>query len=55
MSLFIAALSFPGDVLLAEAAKVGVLGGSLLAALVGVVLLVLGTSRQREPVDAADG
>jgi len=39
VSLFIAGLSFPGDVLLTEQAKVGILGGSLIAAVVGVLLL----------------
>ncbi|MGZ5399470.1 MAG: Na+/H+ antiporter NhaA [Nocardioides sp.] len=49
VSLFIAGLSFPGDELLTEEAKVGILGGSLLAAVVGVGLLLMGG---REPTDA---
>ena len=53
VSLFIAALSFPDDVLLTEAAKVGILGGSLVAALVGIVLLV-GSTRQHAADDTAD-
>ena len=42
VSLFIAGLSFPGDELLTEEAKVGILGGSLIAALLGVALLLVG-------------
>ncbi|WP_432476262.1 Na+/H+ antiporter NhaA [Nocardioides sp. GXQ0305] len=45
VSLFIAGLSFPGNELLTEEAKVGILGGSLLAALLGVALLLLGTGK----------
>jgi len=41
MSLFIAALAFPGDPLLVEEAKLGVLGGSLLSALAGYGVLRL--------------
>ncbi|MEJ7793961.1 MAG: Na+/H+ antiporter NhaA [Nocardioides sp.] len=48
VSLFIAGLSFPGDELLTEEAKVGILVGSLLAALLGVGLLLLGSARQPE-------
>jgi NhaA family Na+:H+ antiporter len=55
VSLFIAGLSFPGNELLTEEAKVGILGGSLLAALLGVALLLLGTRRgdtgEPEPAD----
>ncbi len=48
VSLFITGLSFPGaDVLVADA-KVGVLGGSVLAALLGSGALVLATRRQRD-------
>ena len=39
MSLFIVALAFPGDPALVEAAKVGILAGSLLAAMAGFLLL----------------
>ncbi|MEP3225533.1 MAG: Na+/H+ antiporter NhaA [Parasphingorhabdus sp.] len=39
MSLFIGALAFPGDVLLIEEAKIGVLGGSFLSAIVGYCIL----------------
>jgi len=48
VSLFIAGLSFPGEELLTEEAKVGILAGSLLAALVGVGVLLLGSSRPAE-------
>jgi len=48
VSLFIAGLSFPGDVLLTEEAKVGILGGSLVAALLGVLLLSV-SPRRRSP------
>ena len=43
VSLFIAQLSFPGDELLTGEAKVGILLGSLAAALLGVALLMLGS------------
>ena len=39
MSLFIGALAFPGQELLIEEAKIGVLGGSLLSAIVGFCIL----------------
>ena len=41
VSLFIAGLSFPGEELLTGEAKVGILGGSLTAAVVGVLILLL--------------
>jgi len=41
MSLFIGGLAFPGDPLLVEEAKIGILMGSLAAALTGFVLLRL--------------
>lgn len=39
MSLFIGALAFPGEALLIEEAKIGVLGGSFLSAIVGFCIL----------------
>lgn len=39
MSLFIGALAFPGNALLIEEAKIGVLGGSFLSAIVGYCIL----------------
>lgn len=39
MSLFIGALAFPGQPLLIEEAKVGILSGSLLSALAGYLVL----------------
>lgn len=39
MSLFIGALAFPGNELLIEEAKIGVLGGSVLSAIVGYCVL----------------
>ncbi len=46
VSLFIAGLSFPGADLLTEEAKIAILLASLMAAVLGVVLLVLGTRGQ---------
>jgi NhaA family Na+:H+ antiporter len=54
VSLFIAGLSFPGEELLTEEAKVGILGGSVLAALLGVALLLAAT-RRGSPDEATDG
>jgi NhaA family Na+:H+ antiporter len=51
VSLFIAGLSFPGDPLLTGEAKVGILVGSLLAAAVGVALLLFATRRPDVPSD----
>ena len=51
VSLFIAGLSFPGDDVLTGEAKVGILVGSLVSALVGVAFLLLGT---RRPLHQAD-
>ena len=44
MSLFIAALAFPGDPALVEEAKLGVLAGSLLSAILGYAVLRLARS-----------
>jgi NhaA family Na+:H+ antiporter len=45
VSLFIAGLSFPGSVALTEDAKVGILLASVLAAVVGVLLLLLSSPK----------
>lgn len=52
VSLFIAGLSFPGDPLLTDEAKVGILVASLVAAVVGVLLLLL-ASRGRPTASSA--
>jgi NhaA family Na+:H+ antiporter len=49
VSLFIAGLSFPDSDLLTESAKVGTLGASLVAAAVGIVVLLCAT-RRPDPV-----
>ena len=46
MSLFIAALAFPASPELVEQAKLGVLAGSLVAALLGFVVLRLAGRRE---------
>jgi NhaA family Na+:H+ antiporter len=46
VSLFIAGLSFPGSVALSDDAKVGILVASVVAAALGVVVLLLATARQ---------
>jgi NhaA family Na+:H+ antiporter len=60
MSLFIGALAFPGDPLLVEEAKLGVLAGSLASAILGYTILRLAPShpeqatedaRQRDEID----
>lgn len=45
MSLFIAALAFPGEPALAEEAKLGILGGSLVSALGGFLILRLSSPK----------
>jgi NhaA family Na+:H+ antiporter len=47
MSLFISALAFPGAPELVEEAKIGILLGSLLSALLGFLLLRLAPPRNR--------
>jgi len=54
VSIFIAGLSFPGEELLTEEAKIAILLASLLAAVVGVVLLLLGTRNQVPSEDSSD-
>ncbi|WP_241574173.1 Na+/H+ antiporter NhaA [Rosenbergiella nectarea] len=48
MSLFIGGLAFPNNPLLLDEVKIGVLGGSLLSAVVGVVLLNVAYRRKEE-------
>ena len=53
VSIFIAGLSFPGSDVLTSEAKVGILVASLVAAVVGTVLLLVATrGHEPEPVDA---
>jgi NhaA family Na+:H+ antiporter len=47
MSLFIGALAFPGDPLLVEEAKIGVLLGSITSAITGYILLRLAPQHRR--------
>jgi NhaA family Na+:H+ antiporter len=55
MSLFIGALAFPGNILLIEEAKIGVLGGSLLSAIVGFCILRFAPQdRQLRELDKKD-
>ena len=53
VSIFIAGLSFPGADLLTEEAKIAILLASLVAAVVGVVVLLAAT--KRIPEDVVDG
>jgi len=46
MSLFIATLAFRGTQLL-DSAKIGILGGSLLAGIIGAIVLLRGTRGSR--------
>ena len=54
MSLFIVALAFPADPELVEAAKVGILAGSLLSALAGFLLLRTAPAAEVTPEDEED-
>jgi NhaA family Na+:H+ antiporter len=54
MSLFIAALAFPGQPELVEAAKIGILAGSLLSALVGFLILRTAPSAETTAGDEED-
>ena len=49
MSLFIGELAFPGYRELIDEAKIGILGGSLLSAVVGYVILRMTTDPNRQP------
>lgn len=49
MSLFIAALAFPGAPALVEEAKIGILGGSLVSALLGYAILRTTTETRGQP------
>ncbi|WP_051486011.1 Na+/H+ antiporter NhaA [Nocardioides sp. J54] len=57
VSLFIAGLSFPGEALLTDEAKVGILMASLVAAVLGVLMLLAATGRTtpegEEPAEEA--
>jgi NhaA family Na+:H+ antiporter len=55
MSLFIGDLAFPAAAGLAEEVKIGVLGGSLLSAVVGVIALLLSSARRGAPTLATQG
>lgn len=50
MSLFIGALAFPGNPILVEEAKIGVLGGSILSAVAGFLVLRLAPLQQPMPL-----
>jgi len=54
MSLFIGGLAFPGDALLIEEAKIGILMGSLAAALAGFALLRIAPLHPRHDAIEAD-
>ena len=51
MSLFIGALAFPANAELVDAAKIGTLGGSLLSALLGFLILRTATLAEPDPHD----
>lgn len=53
MSLFIAALAFDGTAVL-DAAKLGILGGSVLAAIVGTIILRIGIHYSRQDIAAQE-
>ena len=51
MSLFIGALAFPGDPVLADEAKVGILAGSIASAIAGFLILRFGAPVERSADD----
>ena len=55
MSLFIGALAFPGDLALVEEAKIGIVGGSILSALAGFLVLRLAPLHPAQPRRSASG
>ncbi|MDX3910141.1 MAG: Na+/H+ antiporter NhaA [Sphingobium sp.] len=55
MSLFIGALAFPGNPALVEEAKIGVLGGSVVSAVAGFLVLRLAPLRHAQPPSESIG
>ena len=53
VSLFIAGLSFPGSAGLTDEAKVGILLASVLAAVIGVLVLLLASAQNGTSVDSS--
>lgn len=54
VSLFIAGLSFPASATLTDEAKVGILIASVLAAVIGVLVLLLASAREADPISAEE-
>lgn len=54
VSLFIAGLSFPDSATLTDEAKVGILLASVLAAVIGVLVLLLASAREADPISAEE-
>jgi len=54
MSLFIGELAFPGYRLLIDEAKIGILTGSLISAILGYAVLRMTTAHPEEKDDPAD-
>ena len=52
MSLFIGTLAFPGNVLLIEEVKIGVLAGSILSAVIGAAVLAFAAPAPAKRVEA---
>ncbi len=53
MSLFIGALAFPGNAMLIEEAKIGILSGSLISAIAGFLVLRFTTPQQQQDAPAS--